>query len=158
LVLYHASRKVNLDGKDNHMAIDLYWDDDEQTIMLCEFASGWTWDDLFEMLHTARRVTDERDYEVGAIIDLTHGSEIPGGSIFSASTRENARRVLRMGEDGRGPLVLVRAGSAIRTLLKAVAMLDKSALADVYFAGSLDEARTILQRRLARSKQRTTVS
>jgi len=140
------------------MAIDLYWDDDEQTTMLCVFERGWTWDDLFEMLHTARRATDERDYEVGAIIDLTHGSEIPGGSIFSASTRENARRVLRMGEDGRGPLVLVRAGSTIKTLLKAVAMLDKSALEDVYFAASLDEGRAILQRRLATDRRRTTVS
>lgn len=136
------------------MAIDLYWEDDEQTMMLCVFESGWTWDDLFEMLHIARRVTDERDYEVGAIIDLTNGSEIPGGSIFSATTRENAKRVLRMGEVGRGPLVLVRAGSAIKTLLQAVAMLDKKATEDLYFAASIDEARAILQRRLASARTR----
>jgi hypothetical protein len=132
------------------MGIELYWDNDEQTVMLCEFDKHWTWEEMFQTLDTIKKVTDKRDYEIGAIIDVSRGINIPGGSLFSAETRDKARQMLKMGEDGKGPMVIVGAGSFFKTLMSAFGMItsDKTVLNDVYFTDSLDEARRIMARRL----------
>jgi hypothetical protein len=133
------------------MAIELYWDDDEQTVMLCHFPKTWTWDEMFETLHTIKQVTDQRDYEIGAIVNVSRGITVPGGSIFSAQTREKARRMLAMSADGKGPIAIIGANGMLRTVAKGFNMLDKSAMDDVYFVDDIDEARKIMARRLDQS-------
>jgi len=130
------------------MAIDLYWDDDAQTIMLCEFEKGWSWNDLFETFDTIKKVTDKRDYPIGAIIDVRNGISLPTGSIFSPEARANAKKMIDMGGASKGPIAIVGKSGLLKPFATAFGMLDKTALDDVYFADSMDEARRILTDRL----------
>ena len=128
--------------------IELYWDNDEQTVMLCTFAKGWTWAEMFETLDTIKQVTEQRDYEIGAIVDVSRGISVPGGSVFSADTREKAKKMLAMGADGKGPIAIVGAGGMIKAVARGFEMLDRNALKDVYFVDSLNAARRVMTGRL----------
>jgi len=128
--------------------IELYWDNDQQTVMLCTFAKGWTWAEMFETLDTIKKVTDQRDYEIGAIVDVSRGISVPGGSVFSADTREKAKKMLAMGADGKGPIAIVGAGGMIKAVARGFEMLDRTALQDVYFVDTLNAARRALAERM----------
>ena len=104
--------------------IELYWDNDQQTVMLCTFAKGWTWAEMFETLDTIKKVTDQRDYEIGAIVDVSRGISVPGGSVFSADTREKAKKMLAMGADGKGPIAIVGAGGIGAVLRTSIRRYD----------------------------------
>jgi hypothetical protein len=130
------------------MGIELFWDNDEQTILLCEFDKHWTWDEMFSTLNTVKKITDAREDEIGAIIDLSRGLTVPGGSIFNADTREKARQMLKMGEDGKGPIVVAGANGFFRTVHKAFSFIDRDVMNDVYFTDTVEQARTLMTRRL----------
>jgi len=131
------------------MSVDLYWDNDEQTIILCEFSKGWTWEALFGALNKVKTITQSRSDTVGAIVDMSRGLGVPNGSLFSIETRDKAKQMLQMSADGKGPIAIVGANGAIKLVSKAFALVDKNALKDVYFVDSVDEARNILYKRLA---------
>ena len=135
------------------MSIELYWDNEEQTVMLCEFGAQWSWDDLFDMLETIKKVTAQRDYEIGAIIDVSNGMSIPGGSIFNFEARNKAKQMLKMSEGGRGPMAIVGANGLIKTVYSAFGTLDKSVQNDVYFARTVNEARAVMVDRLAQKTE-----
>jgi hypothetical protein len=126
------------------MSIELFWDNDEQTILLCEFHPGWTWDDMYETLATIKKVTDRASYEIAAIVDVHEGVGIPGGSLLSRSNFEHAKKMLSMGEGGTGPIVIVGANPLIRAAHDAFRMIDRKATSNIHFAPNLDAARTIL--------------
>lgn len=131
------------------MSVDLYWDNDEQTIILCEFSKGWTWEALFGALNKVKTITQSRSDTVGAIVDMSQGLGVPNGSLFSIETRDKAKQMLQMSADGKGPIAIVGANGVIKLVSKAFALVDKNALKDVYFVDSTDEARQILAKRLA---------
>lgn len=131
------------------MSVDLYWDNDEQTIVLCEFSKGWTWEALFGALNKIKSLTENRDVLVGAIVDMTKGLGVPNGSLFSIETRDKAKQMLQMSASGKGPIAIVGASGVIKLVSKAFALVDKNALKDVYFVDTADEARAILSKRLA---------
>ena len=131
------------------MAIELFWDNDEQTVMLMEFEKGWTWEELFETLNTVKQVTEKRDYPIGAILDLRTGFSIPGGSIFSFEARNQAKKMLAMSNGNKGPMAIVGAGSMLKTLVQAFNMVDKNALNDVYFVDTMTEAQQIMAHEVA---------
>lgn len=135
------------------MGIELYWDNEEQTVMHCIFDKHWTWEEMFATLDKIKKVTAGRDEEIGAIIDVSRGISVPGGSIFNADTRNKARKMLEMSDDGRGPMVVVGANGFIRTLFGAFNMLDRNATSDVHIASTLDEARTALAERLGERRK-----
>ncbi|MCL4256256.1 MAG: hypothetical protein KJ043_21035 [Anaerolineae bacterium] len=131
------------------MSVDLYWDNDEQTIILCEFSKGWTWEALFGALNKVKTITQSRSDTVGAIVDMSRGLGVPNGSLFSIETRDKAKQMLQMSADGKGPIAIVGANGVIKLVSKAFALVDKNALKDVYFVDSADEARQVLAKRLA---------
>lgn len=130
------------------MGIELYWDNDEQTILLCEFDGRWTWDEMFKMLNGIKKVTDNADREIGAIIDVRNGLNFPGGALLSADNFEKARQVLKMGDGGTGPIVIVGANGAVKTIYNTMASLNKTAAANIHFADTLKQARAFLQDRM----------
>ncbi len=130
------------------MAIELYWDNDEQTIMLAEFYKGWTWAQMFETLAKIKDVTSKRNEIVGAIVWMEPGANVPNGSVFSRETRDYARQMLQMGAEGRGPIAIVGMNGFVKTVAKAFTILDRKALNGVHFADTIDEARAELSRRL----------
>lgn len=129
--------------------IELYWDDEAQTVMLATFKRGWTWSEMFQTLSDIKRVTENQPHEVGAIVQMESGANVPNGSIFSRETRDNAKQMLQMGADGKGPIAIVGMNALIKTVAKAFTMLDRNALDDVYFVDTMDEARNALYQRLA---------
>ncbi|MDZ4671991.1 MAG: hypothetical protein SH821_14055 [Phototrophicales bacterium] len=131
------------------MSVDLYWDNDEQTVLLCEFSKGWTWEALFGVLNKIKSITENRADTVGAIVDMSKGLGVPNGSLFSTETRDKAKQMLQMSANGKGPIAIVGANGAIKLVSKAFALLDKNALKDVYFVDTTDEARHILAKRMA---------
>jgi hypothetical protein len=128
------------------MGIELYWDNDERTVMLCEIAGHWTWDELFDTLRKIKQVTDKAEYEIAAILDLTGGASIPGGSLFTPTAFEKAKQMLKMGEGGTGQIVVVGANGMIRAAYHAIYGLSPRILSNIRFADSADQARRLLGR------------
>jgi hypothetical protein len=65
------------------VSIGVVWDNDEKSIIRCDFNGKWRWDDLFAALDQIRGMSAAVPHTVDAIIDFTHASYIPTGSIFS---------------------------------------------------------------------------
>ncbi|MCA9912333.1 MAG: hypothetical protein KC496_03255 [Anaerolineae bacterium] len=143
------------------MGIELYWDDTEQTVMLAEFSGKWSWDDLYDMLHTIKKLSVERGQIFGAIIDLRQGLQLPGGSVFNRDGLAQFRRLLSLnqGDNGKGPVAVVGMNGVVRSIFDAVNTFDRSLTDDVTFANSLDDARSKLYPQVARiNGQRRTTS
>jgi hypothetical protein len=130
------------------VSIELYWDNDEQTIMLAEFRKGWTWAEMFKTMGDIKTVTEGRRDLVGAIVLMQAGANVPNGSIFSHETRDKARQLLQMGADGKGPIAIVGMNGVIKVAARAFTILDRHALDDVYFTDTIDEARQKISHRL----------
>ncbi len=131
------------------MNIDLFWDDDQQTILLCEVRKGWTWDDLMRTMRTIKKITDAADYEIAAIVDLHDGMSVPGGSPFSGTALENAKQILNMGKDGTGPIVIVGAGGVVRSAYNFFLSINPKALSNIHFADTQEQARQFISGRPA---------
>lgn len=124
------------------MSIDLYWDNDEQTVMLAEFGQTWDWDELYAMLKTIKRLAAERGRLFGAIIDVREGLHIPGGTIFTAEALGQFRRMLALNQSGqKGPVVIVGVTGVVKTVFEAVKRIDKKIVQDVFFAETMEDAR-----------------
>lgn len=134
------------------MGIELYWDDDARTTMLCEVRGRWTWDEMWDVLHKIKKVTDVAEHEIAAILDVVDGLHIPGGTIFTKEAFDQARKILKLGEGGTGPIVVVGASPLIRTIYNTFLPMDRKTISAIRFADSVDEARALLaQRRRTRT-------
>ena len=128
------------------MSIELYWDNDDQTVLRCEFPRHWTWDEMYATLDQIKQITDHADREIGAILDVRQGISIPGG-LFTPSSLEHAKRMLKLGEGGSGTVVVVGASPLIKTVAAAFRGLDADAVSHVSFVDTPDQARAILVER-----------
>jgi hypothetical protein len=127
------------------MAIDLYWDDAEQTVILAEFNKQWSWDDLYTMLNTVKRLSKEKGRVFGAIVDVRDGFHLPGGSIFNQQGLDNFRKILTMNDgEQKGPVVVLGMNSMVRSVFNAVSTFDKSLISDVQFADTMEEAQQLI--------------
>jgi len=136
------------------MGIDLFWDDTEQTVFLAEFNGKWTWDELHAMFSTIQEISQQRQQIFGAIIDVSRGLHLPGGSIFNAEALNNFRRMLMMNDGSqKGPMVIVGLHDMIRTIFDTAAKIDRKATQDIHFADSMDAARTIIYPLMAQLQQ-----
>jgi hypothetical protein len=122
------------------MAIELYWDDDALTTLLCVFDGRWSWDELFAVIKKISQITQDVPHEVAAIIDVRKGSQLPNG-LFTPQTLENAKQLLSMGEGDTGMILVVGANGFIRTVFEAVVNLDKRAGEKVAFFDTAKQAR-----------------
>ena len=129
------------------MGIDLHWDNDAQTVMMCAVDEHWTWDEMDASMRQIKSITDSADHEIAAIVDVTKGVNIPGG-IFSPNTLNQAKQMLKMGETSTpGPVIIVGASSMIKTIYNTLRGMDKNGLNNVSFAATVDEARATLKAR-----------
>ena len=127
------------------MGIDLYWDDDEQSVILAEFNEQWSWDDLYAMLNTVKRLSKEKGLVLGAIVDVRNGFHLPGGTIFNRQGLDNFRKILTMNDgEQKGPVVVLGMNSMVRSVFSAVSTFDKSLMSDVQFADTMEEAQQLI--------------
>lgn len=129
------------------MGIQLVWDNEPPTILRCTFESNWSWDDLYVVADQVKAITDKADHVVAAIIDLSAGITIPGGTFFSPTSLTNARKLLTLGEGGTGPIAVVGAGRTLQLVYETFKGLDpRAATANVTFVDNLQAARAHLAR------------
>jgi len=135
------------------MAIDLFWDNDEQNVFLVEFNGNWTWDDLNAVLKTTTRISQERGQLMGAILDLRKGLSLPGGSIFNREGLNQFKELIQMSNSGQanGPVVIVGMSGMIKTIFDTVTKMDRKAAQSVHFASTMSEARALMSIHLHRT-------
>lgn len=126
------------------MSMELYWDDDARTTMLLEVRGAWTWDELDATVLKIKKVTDSADRVISAIIDLSAGLTLPGGGFLNKEAYAMAQKMLKLGEGGTGPVVVVGVSPLIRSLYNTFHAMDRKALGAVQFAATVDEARRLL--------------
>ena len=124
------------------MAIVTRWDNRKKTIVLLEFESEWSWDELEAAVQKADSMIGAVEHYVDLIIDL-EGTSIPK-DIFSA-----AKTLLDSGEarPNEGARVVVGANGAIRTIYQTFQKTFNSAVEgrDILFAPSMADARAIIR-------------
>ena len=124
------------------MAIVTRWDNKKKTIVLLEFESEWTWDELEAAVEKADSLIGSVEHFVDLIIDL-EGTSIPK-DIFSA-----AKSLLDSGEarPNEGARVVVGANGAIRAIYQTIQKTFNSAVEgrDILFAPSMADARAIIR-------------
>ena len=124
------------------MAIVTRWIDKKRTIILLEFESEWSWEDLEDAVQQADNLICSVENFVDLIIDL-EGTSIPK-DIFSA-----AKTLLASGEarPNEGARVVVGANGALRTIYQTIHKTFNQAMdgREVLFADSLADARAIIR-------------
>ena len=138
------------------MAIDLFWDNENQDVLLAEFKGDWTWDELYRVLQTIKRLSDEKGRKLGAIVDVREGLKLPNGSVFNRDGLNNFRKILSIDSgQGKGPVVVLGMSPAIKNLLNTIRAFDRSQTNDVFFADTPDEARKVIYNAVAKLQTKT---
>lgn len=124
------------------MSIEVFWDDDAETVFLIEVRGAWKWDDLTKTMKAVKRISEERGHIMGAILDLGTGLQMPEGGIFSQQGLANFQELLRLDGKQRGPMVIVGMNSLVRRIFDTAASLDPKSARMIDFADSVEDART----------------
>ena len=133
------------------MAIDLFWDNENQDVLLAEFKGDWTWDELYRVLKTIKRLSDEKQRKLGAIVDVREGLKLPNGSVFNREGLNNFRKILSIDSgQGKGPVVVLGMSPAIKSLLNTIRTFDRSQTNDVFFADTMEDARKVIYAEVAK--------
>ena len=124
------------------MAIVTRWDNKKKTVILLEFESEWTWEELEAAVHKADGLIGSVENFVDLIIDL-EGTAIPRDVLTAAKT------LLASGEarPNEGARVVVGANGALKTIYQTLQKTFNNAVEgrEVLFAPSLADARAILR-------------
>lgn len=124
------------------MAIVTRWDNKKKTVVLLEFESEWSWDELEGAVQKADQLIGSVEHFVDLIIDL-EGTNIPRDVLTAAKT------LLASGEarPNEGARVVVGANGAIRTIYQTIQKTFNNAVEgrEILFAPSMADARAIIR-------------
>jgi len=121
------------------VAIDLYWEDDALTTLLCVFDGRWTWEELRATFKTIDRITHDVEHEVAAIVDVRK-MQIDANVIFSAQGLAFAKEVLGMSKEGTGAIVVIGTNKVLKSIFETMCSIDRSATAKVHFVDNKQQA------------------
>ena len=124
------------------MAIVTRWDNKKKTVILLEFESEWTWDELESAVQKADGLIGSVEHFVDLIIDL-EGASIPRDILTGA------KNLLSSGEarPNEGARVVVGANGALRTIYQTLqkTLSNDVERREVLFAPNISDARAILR-------------
>ncbi len=124
------------------MAIVTRWDNKKKTVVLLEFESEWSWEELEEAVQRADALIGSVGHFVDLIIDLD-GTVIPKDVFSSAKT------LLASGEarPNEGARVVVGANGAIKTIYQTIQKTFNNAVEgrEILFAPNMSDARAIIR-------------
>ncbi len=124
------------------MAIITRWDNKMKTVILLEFESEWTWEELEAAVQRADGLIGSVEHFVDLIIDL-EGTTIPRDVLTAAKT------LLASGEarPNEGTRVVVGANGALKTIYQTIQKTFNSAVEgrEVLFAPNIADARAIVR-------------
>lgn len=124
------------------MGIELFWDDDAESMFLIEVRGKWTWDELTAVMKTIQRIAGERNQVMGALLDLGSGLQMPEGGLFNPQGFMRFQELLKLDGSQRGPLVIVGMNPLVRRIFDTAASVDANLTRLIDFADTLDAART----------------
>jgi hypothetical protein len=124
------------------MAIVTRWDNKKKTIVMMEFESEWSWDELEEAVQKADSLIGSVEHFVDLIIDL-EGTSIPKDVLNAAKTLLSSGSA----RPNEGARVVVGANGAMKTIYQTLqkTLGGTAEGRDVLFAPSLSDARAIIR-------------
>ena len=120
------------------MAVKVYWENDEKTIIRYDFEGHWTWDDLYPEYDRAIKMEKSVDHCVDVILDMRESQSIP----LSAIT--HVRSIAGKQPDNVGLSVLVTTNRAILTLYNVGMKIDKNIAKYFAAASTIEEAYALI--------------
>lgn len=125
------------------MGIQLFWDDDAQTVLLMEIRGAWAWDELYNAMQTVKRISSERGRTFNAILDISEGLEFPQGGIFSREGLAQFRKLVQLDGSKRGKMVILGMTPFIRRIVETASTLDSQSTRSLYFADTMAQAQRL---------------
>jgi hypothetical protein len=122
------------------MSIELYWDDEAETVMLMEITGKWSWNDLFETMQTIQKISKQRHQTFGAIIDLSQGVSLPSGGFFNSEGLSNFRKLTQLDNGNKGPVVFVGMNGMFKSVFQTAGSLDPNFTKMTAFVNTMSEA------------------
>jgi ribosomal protein S15P/S13E len=123
------------------MSIDVYWDNDEKTIIRQDFAGNWTKDDYFAAIDESYKMSETVNHPVDTIIDMRNNTTNPIQlmNIFSTANKLESHV-----SDNQRAVVIVGANVTIEFALRMAKRIAKRAAENSHTARTLEEAYDII--------------
>ncbi|MEQ8676506.1 MAG: hypothetical protein RLP44_29510 [Aggregatilineales bacterium] len=121
------------------MAINVGWDNDEQTVICYQFSGTWTWQDAEAALETSFSLTETVAHKVHVIVDMRHSKGLPDGIILKIN------KVLQIAPSNRGNIVIVGANSLMKTTLRMAGRIHKAVANRIATAETFEDAYALLR-------------
>ena len=122
------------------MTVQIYWDNDDKTIVRLDFRDSWTWDEAEAAVAKNTRMLDSVDHTVHAILDMSQSVDAPPLALT------HTRNLIAKRHPRSGITVLVGANDVLSTFWKVfVQAYGRLVRADRYgFAQTAEEARQLI--------------
>lgn len=121
-------------GERHLMNIDIFWDNDEKTIIRFDYKKGWTWEDFSEANTIVQRMNAEVNHTTHIIANFEDGAFPPMGALGKFKTAQE-----NMPE--QSVVVVVGGGAFITSLVTMFSRVYKALSRKLMVADSLDDAR-----------------
>jgi hypothetical protein len=126
------------------MSIQVEWDNEQHTVVLCTFMGTWTWDELYAALDRGEEMAKDNPARVSAILDVRQGSSLPGGSFFNKTLLDQAQTLFNRAQTDRGQIAVVGASPFMRSMFSVASNLFGDKAGGMTFVDSIEEARRIV--------------
>ncbi len=122
---------------------EISWHNDEKTIILEQVTGQWKWEDIYEMIQRQFAMMDTIEHKAHVILIAPEGYiPVPADALF------HLQKIIGVVHRNEGLKILVGAPRLIETLFSMIGRVYKlrDLLADYAFAGSMEEALTIIEK------------
>lgn len=125
------------------MPIQVHWDNAEKTVLCQRFEGKWTGPEYYASLDEMTKLLKDTNHRVHWLGDMTDSVGIPALNLLAASGR-----VVKMVDGQFSTVIVVKAHSYFQSLVNVVRRMSPALADRVYFVSSLQEAHTLLEKRL----------
>jgi len=124
------------------MPINVTWKDESKTVLLFIYDGQWALSDFYDITQKGNTMLDEVTYPVNLVLDIRGSKTLPNGFINAISN------VSRKSHPNTGIMVMVGINVFARTFIGWYRKIypAKTGEKTIYYAGSYDEAQTIIDR------------
>lgn len=118
------------------MNIQLFWDDDDHTIIRSEYRPGWTWEEFHEASRQSLEMINEvrNEQTVHMIANFANGAFPPMGALANFKSAQQ-----KLPKDT--VIVVIGGGMFINTLVSTYTRVYRPYSNNLFMVNSLEEAR-----------------
>lgn len=124
------------------MPIDIRWDNSSHSIICCDFAKTWTWNDVFAMNKQIENMMDSVDHPVQVVI-IMKGKKFPN----SGTLTYTKHLFIHNHPNYANHVIFVGGNDLIKTFERIIRRAYVQAMNPIYsdYVDTLDDARHLLQ-------------